>query len=362
MKTDIKEENSAIRWEVGMEKLLEPEWENLWLKLDEMYQKYHPQVPTTFEDEIGKYWGNTWKANTEIGRLRMVMLHNPGEEIKSIKPPYSKWRYFKKPDLDRMIEEHQRLAKAYHDEGVKVVFRKPEIYTDNRSPRLVKSIYTEDPSFPAVRGMVIGRMYDLLRRGEEFFTYQTLAEIGCPVIGMIHGTGMLEGGGINWLDEKHVLIMVHYPRANTAQPSVVKGNEEGARQYARILKEQDPEVNVRYGPGYGGGGFWLSPIDKHTSVTDPKFLDENFVKWLKVELSWNFIVPPRELSFMSVTGVVIRPGRILKAAGTSKGTKWLESQGFDVIEVDISSLVFPQNSGTIQCLTRPLIRDSEPKD
>ena len=257
------------------------------------------------------------------------------------------------------MHDHERLVEAYRSEGVEVVIRKPE---KNNPLRLVKSIYTEDPSFPAVRGIIIGRMYDSLRRGEEVLTYQTYAEIGCPVVGMVCGIGMVEGGGVNWLDQKHMTIMVHYPRANTEQPPVVRANADGARQVERIVKAQDPEVDVKYGPGYGGGGLWLSPIDKHTSISDPRCLDENFSRWLKAELGWTFIIPPRELSYLSVSGVVLKPGKIMKPGGTPKGTKWLESQGFEVVEVKIQSLVVPRNSGTIQCLTRELVRDPEPKD
>ena len=343
-----------------MEKLLEDGWNAKWDRLERMYETHHPQVPTRFEEEVKKFWGKDWKSNTEIGRLRVVMMHRPGEEISSIKPPYEEWRWLGKPNVKQMVQEHERLVQAYRDEGVEVVIRKPE---RRENARLVKSIYTEDPSFPAVRGMIIGRMYDDLRRGEEFYTYQTLAEIGCPVVGIIHGAGMVEGGGVNWLDEKHLSIVVHHDRPNTCEPIVTDANEEGAKQVERIVKEQDPEVDVRIGPGYGGwGSLWLWPIDKHTSVSDPKYLDETFVKWLKAEMNWTFLIPPHELSFLSVSGIVLRPGKIIKPTGTPKGSKWLERQGIEVVEVDVTSLVAPENSGTIQCLTRELIRDPEPKD
>ena len=169
------------------------------------------------------------------------------------------------------------------------------------------------------------------------------------------------GGGLNWLDEKHLAITVHYPRANTETKDVASANYDGARQLEEIVKEQDPEVDVKIGPGYGGRGIWLWPVDKHTSVSDPEHIDQNFVRWLKAELGWTFLVPPSNLSFLAVSGVVLKPGKIIKPTGTPKGTKWLESQGIEVVEVDVSSLVIPRNSGTIQCLTRELIRDPEPK-
>jgi N-dimethylarginine dimethylaminohydrolase len=119
-----------------------------------------------------------------------------------------------KPDLDEMIQHHENLAKAYKDEGVEVLIRKPDT---NDPPYQVKTICTDDVCHPAVYGQIILRMYDNIRKREELPTYQTLAEVGCPVVGMIMGNGMAEEGPIGLLDEKHVVVSVHYSRANTCQ-------------------------------------------------------------------------------------------------------------------------------------------------
>ena len=49
--------------------------------LHEIYLKYHPQILADFEDEMGKYWGRRWKANTTVGKLRVVLLHRPGKAV-----------------------------------------------------------------------------------------------------------------------------------------------------------------------------------------------------------------------------------------------------------------------------------------
>ena len=97
--------------------------------LREMYQKYHPQVLADFEDEMPKYWGRKWKANTNVGKLRMVLVHRPGKEFLSVGnptpwPPHDKslgaWRMSFKPDLDELIEHYENLVDAYKAEGVEV--------------------------------------------------------------------------------------------------------------------------------------------------------------------------------------------------------------------------------------------------
>jgi N-dimethylarginine dimethylaminohydrolase len=333
---------------------------------------------TDFRDELEKYWGRRWKANTNVGKLRMVLLHRPGGEFLSVGkptpwPPHenslSAWRMSFKTNLHELVKDHENLVRVYEDEGVEVVIRKPD---PNDPPYQVKSIYTDDVCHPAVYGQIILRMYDQIRRGEEVPTYQTLAEIGCPVVGMIVGKGMAEGGSIGWLDEKHLVIAVHYPRANTRQPQVMRANEFGHIQYTRIVKMQDPEVDVRISPGYGGriGVSHYAMIDRHKSVQDPKYLDPNLVEWMRAEMDWQFIAPPEELTSTNArgmrtgpeTGVVLEPMKVLVPTGNPTASKWLESIGVEVVEVECSSLVAPQNSGTIHCAAGSLIRDLEPKN
>jgi N-dimethylarginine dimethylaminohydrolase len=352
--------------------------ENTGLSLHEQYMMHHPQVHSQFEEEMPKYWGREWKANTTIGKLRTVLLHRPGREFLSVGsptpwPPHSSdlaaWRMSWKPrDLTRLTEDYARLKKAYRDEGVEVVERKPDPYDP---PYTVKSIYTDDVCHPAVYGQVILRMYDHIRRGEEMPTFQTLAEAGCPVVGMITGDGMAEGGNIGWHDEKHVLVAVHYPRANTSDPKVWRANDRGHTQFKDIIQRQDPEVDIRVLAGWGPRPqlTHYCMVDRHTSVADPRWLDPYLLDWLEAEMGWRFIVPPDELCRVDQgtpvgpeTGVVLEPMKIMVPAGAPKATKWLESVGVDVVEVEIPTLVWPMNSGSIHCAAGSLRRDPEPKD
>ncbi|MFW6109176.1 MAG: hypothetical protein ACOC6N_01885 [archaeon] len=174
-----------------------------------------------------------------------------------------------------------------------------------------------------------------------------------------------------------MVVAVHYPRSNTCDPEVWRAHEWGHQQFARIVKAQNPEVDVRLMPGYGSrlGVSHYAMIDRHTSVQDPKWLDPHVVDWLKSEMDWNFIVPPDEVCRTyrtrddrrtiikrgPETGVVLEPMKILVPAGAPKARKWLESIGVEVVEVDIPTLVRPRNSGSIHCAAGSLLRDPEPK-
>ncbi len=356
---------------------------NTGLSLREQYLKYHPQVLSDFGDEMDKVWGKKWKANTNVGKLRMVLLHRPGREFETIGqktpfPPYEShlpaWRMAEKIPLEELVEDHQNLVDTYKAEGVEVVIRKPE---ENDPPYQVKAIYTDDVAHPGVYGQIILRMYDWIRKGEEKYTYQTLAALGCPVVGMVQGNGMAEGGSIGWMDEKHLLISVHFPRSNTQTPEVTRANEFGAWQYKQIVKMQDPEVDVRIMPGYGSriNISHYSLVDRHTTVQDPRMLDPYLKSWLETEMNWEFIDPPEEVCVKvhtrdprnpwvkraPNTGIVLEPRKILVNEGNPKATKWFESIGIEVVEVDVATLVRPRNSGSIHCTAGSLMRDPEPK-
>lgn len=356
---------------------------NTGLSLREQYIKYHPQLTNSFEDDLEKIWGRKWKANTNIGKLRMVMLHRPGPEFQQVGKPtpwaphgtsLPHWRVSEKMDLAELVEHHENLVKAYKDEGVTVVIRRPEM---NDPPYQIKAIYTDDVVHPAVYGFIILRMYDDMRRGEEFPTYQTLAELGVPVVGMIQGKGMSEGGSIGWMDEKHLIINVHFPRSNTSTKEVMRANESGHYQFANIVKLQDPEVDIRIQPGYGTslGTSHYSLIDRHTSIQDPRTVDPYLRSWMETEMNWEFIDPPEEVSVKvntgnpmrpiikkaPNTGVVLEPRKIMVNQGNPKATKWFERIGIEVVEVNVDTLVRPRNSGSIHCTAGSLIRDPEPK-
>jgi hypothetical protein len=135
---------------------------------------------------------------------------------------------------------------------------------------------------------------------------------------------------------------------------------------------QDPEVDIRLGPGYGTrkGTIHYSMIDRHTSVADPSFYDPYLVEWMKREMNWNFITPPDDLVSIDTrgfkkgpdTGVVLAPMKVMIPTGSSKSVKYLESIGVDVVEVECSSLVRPRNSGSTHCTSGSLERDKEPGD
>ena len=60
---------------------------------------------------------------SEIGKLKTVLLHEPGEELENLTPKYLDDLLFDDiPWLPLAKKEHQAFAKAFKDAGVKVVY------------------------------------------------------------------------------------------------------------------------------------------------------------------------------------------------------------------------------------------------
>ena len=316
-------------------------------RLADIYYRYHPPLKTSFLDDLEWVWGGKWGVNTEVGRLRKVLLHRPGREILAIKEPYEEWRYTYKPKLEEMVRDYESLKSALEQEGVEVIERLPE---EGPNPRLVKSIYTRDPAFAIPGGVVIGRMYDRLRRGEEPYVMKTLAQIGCPIMRTINGYGVAEGGSFMWITPKHLALGLSW-----------RMNEEGAMQIAEVVWAIDPDVDIRAEPIFGGHiDAHICMVDVKTAVVNREGLAYTLYEWLKEEVELNIIERPRDVY---VAAVALRPGRVICTSGPGReeGIRLLERNGIDVVRVEIPTLVHPLNSGSIHCLTMPILRDPEPE-
>lgn len=169
-----------------------------------MLIKAFPSRPSPgFEDagEQQAVWGRRWGCTNDVGRLRMVLMHRPGDELKMVDPAkriehlgaYGDpetgwyWRGREIPDIATQQAQHDGLVAALREEGVEVVF------LDRCAPGKMKSVYTRDQVIAVDGGAIVCRMGAPIRRGEEAPATETLARIGMPILRTIHGTGIMEG-------------------------------------------------------------------------------------------------------------------------------------------------------------------------
>jgi arginine deiminase len=95
---------------------------------------------------------STMGAGSEVGRLRTVLLHRPGPELRRLTPRNNDQLLFDGiPWVDRAQEEHDAFAAALTERGVEV------LYLDR--------LLTEILSFPSARAELIGAAVDDPRLG-----------------------------------------------------------------------------------------------------------------------------------------------------------------------------------------------------
>ena len=103
----------------------------------EVLKRIPPRAVPAFEDEAmqARVWGRRWGVYNDVGPLKMVLVHRPGDEIRvmsgdkydpaieALIDDEQQWYYRdeKAPDLGKMQAEHDAMVAALRTEGTEVV-------------------------------------------------------------------------------------------------------------------------------------------------------------------------------------------------------------------------------------------------
>ena len=314
----------------------------------------HPEPAFESAEQQAYVWGREWGCDNDVGRVRLCLMHCPGdemnivdrtrriEEIGSYGDPEAGW-YFQSdtvPDWDEFRAQHQGLVDTLRDEGVEVVF------LDRIEPDGIKSVYTRDSSFAVKGGAIVSRLARTIRRGEEAHVTRTLANLGMPILRTLHGTAMVEGGSFAWLNDRTAVI-----------GRSICVNEEGCRQVEEVLNAQGVELLRVDLTGYSihiDGA--LTMIDVDVAIIDPDLLPYPFLQKLEA-LGIRTVEVSEQDNHWIINCLAVRPGRVIMPRGISNRTgDTLASMGIEIVEIDYDKVQL--NGGGIHCSTCPLVRDS----
>src|SRR3712207_8870817 len=105
---------------------------------------------------------STHGVDSEVGRLRTVMLHRPGPELKRLTPRNNDKLLFDGiPWVSRAQEEHDGFAEALRDRGVEVLY--------------LVDLLTETLESGEARAVAIRSAMENLHLGDTLRTYLTTA-------------------------------------------------------------------------------------------------------------------------------------------------------------------------------------------
>ena len=314
----------------------------------------HPEPAFESREQQESVWGRQWGCDNDVGRIRLCLMHRPGDEMNIIDPAMrideigsygdrQKGWYFQSeviPDWDEFRSQHDHLVQVLQAEGVEVVF------LDSVEDDGIKSVYTRDSSIAIKGGALVTRLARSIRRGEEAHVSKTLANLGMPILRTLHGTALMEGGSFAWLNSKTAVI---------ARSICV--NDEGCDQVEQVLNAQGVELLRIDMTGYDihiDGA--LTMIDVNVAIVDPDLLPYSFLRKLD-EMGITAVEIDSQDDPWIVNCLAVAPGRVIMPRGISSASEArLQQLNIEVIEIDYDKLQL--NGGGIHCSTCPLIRDS----
>jgi arginine deiminase len=132
----------------------------------------------------------------ELGRLKSVLVHTPGDELTLINESnYKYWLYDKVPDISGYVEEHRSYQELLESNGVKV-YELEEHVDENidlirKMPNLT---FLHDIAVISRKGAILSKMRPPSRENEEIVVKEALNNLGIPILNEFNGTeGFFEG-------------------------------------------------------------------------------------------------------------------------------------------------------------------------
>ena len=286
-------------------------------------------------------------SQSEVGRLRRVLLKTPAAAFRSDAEIGTQWRalnYLSPPDFKAAVAEYETLAGILEAHGVELCFlpEHPDTGMD--------SIYVRDASIITDAGAILCRMGKPARRGEPQASGAGLEAGQVEIRGVIAAPGMIEGGDVAWLDEKTLAIGRGY-----------RTSAEGIRQLRSLLPDGVELVEVPLPHWQGPEDVFhlmsmLSPIDRDLLLVYSPLLPVPFRESLLERGCGLVEVPPEEFDSMGCNVLALAPRVCLMLEGNPITRQRLEAAGAEVICYR-GDEISRKGCGGPTCLTRPLLRE-----
>ncbi len=306
---------------------------------------------------LEKYWDEPWGCSNAVGRIKHVLVHRPGDEMKELRNA----RYEEEvgafvlrdregniraysltdepPDVEKMQAEHHHLTEALRKAGCEVI--------DVGGNGFLNQLFMRDSGMVIPGGIVLSRFALDMRYGETKLALQTVANLGMPVLGMIQGDGFVEGGSFTVLN-KHTAIVGRSIRVN----------DDGIAQLREILAWQGMDLMVVDIPAcliHLDEAFILLDVDK--ALMDPTLLPHWFIHEMQARGIEMISIHPSDPPMVN-NCLTVAPGKVVFSATGERTMERLVNRGIDVIPVDVTEI--NKMGGGIHCSTLELNREDVP--
>lgn len=284
-------------------------------------------------------------AQSDFGTLKRVALKHVRDAFVDQDTVDAQWRdlnYTARPDLGRAGTEYDRLAALLRGRGIEIDFMPAD---PGLSP---DSLYVRDAAVVCDRGVILGRMGKVARRGEPAAQRDFFTGLGLGIVGAIEKPGTLEGGDVAWLGRRTLAVGHGY-----------RTNEAGIEQLRDLMGDWIDELIVVPLPHHRGPTdvFHLmsivSPLGSDLALVYSPLMPVPFRHSL-LDRGFELVeVPDEEFDSLGCNSLALAPRTCLLASGNPYTRAQLERADVEVIEFSGSEIAVKGGGGPT-CLTRPL--------
>ncbi len=302
-------------------------------------------------------------AFPEYGRLKRVLMHDPGHEIDRVTPSsFRRYLFEDAIDPNEFRRQHEHLVDLLRGEGVDVVLMRdllrepPLLELIGRSPNLV---YARDTVAVTRAGTVAMRMRNAVRRHEPRIASAALARLGIPELAEIRTPGNMEGGDLIFLDGRTLLVGAGN-RTNAAAIRQLRWSARGrglesvgavqlppwAIHLDGTMMLADQDLAIVHRDSVRG------PVTFQSQAGSPRRVD--FLRFLKAHGFRLVEVTAYERQRRATNVITLGPRKLVGYAGNSRVRRLLVDEGVDFIELEGSELL--RGGGGPRCMTAPIER------
>ena len=282
-----------------------------------------------------------------VAPLRAVIVKRPEEAFGDAGRMEQEWRglrWTRSPNPKLAAEEHRQLVSALERAGARVYF----LPNDDRTN--LDSLYAHDPVLMTDAGAVILQMGKPARRGEGPAVADAMRAWDMPILGVVDGDAMAEGGDMIWLDARTLLVGRGF-----------RTNQRGIERLSDLLKPLGVTV-IPVPLPYADGPqdvlhlmSFMSLLDTNLAVVNRRLLPVPLFELLSERGVELVDVAEDEYMTLGCNVLAVGPRQLLMVAGNPVTRERLEAAGCDVTEFEGSEICLP-GAGGPTCLTRPVDR------
>jgi len=297
----------------------------------------------------------------ELGRLKSVLMHTPGEELSLVKESnYKHWLYDKVPDIYGYIREHRSYQELLESNGVRIYeledYVEESIDLIKRMPNLT---FLHDTAVISGKGAILSRMRPPAREKEEVVVKEALKSLGIPILsefdggqGFFEGCLLLSKETIFVADtERHTYSFIRKFTSDILKEfnEVIYVRVPKARRYMHpdtVFNRIREDLALAYLPAFEETCLFTE--DSGEKIDFKAFMREKGMKIIPVSDS--------EQSRLACSFVPLESGTIFHydTALDQKTSKTLEKEGIEIIPFHPDALL--AGGGSLRCHTLRLCR------